>query len=56
MKTNAKSEANGHSSHVYEIDHRKPILVCMCRSTSPLFTTAILYTIQLIWLLWFPFI
>ena len=36
--------------HFYNIDHRKTILVCMCRSTSPLFTTAMLPNIWIIWL------
>ena len=34
-------------SHFNNIDHRKSNLVCMCRSTSALFTTAILLNIPL---------
>ena len=48
-----KSEEKRHSiAHVYSIDHRYTNLVCMCRSTTPLFTTAILPNIRLIWLSW----
>ena len=36
-------------SHFNHINHRMTHCVCICRSTSPLFTTAILLGILLIW-------
>ena len=48
-----KSEEKGHSiSHFYIMDHRETHLVCMCRSTTHPFKTAIVPTIRLIWLPW----
>ena len=56
--TNHKTnEEKGHPlSHFYNIDHRQTRLVCMCRSTTPLFKTAILPNIRLVWLPWQQYI
>ena len=44
-----KNEEKGHPlSQFYNIDHRKRNLVCMCRSTTPLFKSVILHNIRLI--------
>ena len=43
-----KMKGNVSLSHFYNIDHTNANLVCICRSTSPLFITAILPNIWLI--------
>ena len=46
-----KGEEKGHTLfHFYNINHRNTVFIC--RSTTPLFNTAILLNIQLIWLPW----
>ena len=52
-----KSEEKGYFiSPFYNIDHRLTNLVCICRSTTPLFEIAILPNIRLICLSWQPHI